>query len=176
MKANVLETQYPMLCEGTRRQRGDLALALLVHCRDNSARLRDVMDVLLDKNRYETPNAETKPGDKNERTGEEHCSRKQDGNNGTRTSTIPRPQGGFPPPPRRGRSISCCVLFVNFWFDSLICHMNRLKRKEIARLHIYIYILFMLYVTLFKLRYTVMCYIALYCDALRCVALRCLVM
>ena len=139
MKANVLETQYPMLCEGTRRQRGDLALALLVHCRDNSARLRDVMDVLLDKNRYETPNAETKPGGKNERTGEEHCSRKQDGNNGTRTSTIPRPQGGFPPPPRRGRSISCCVLFVNFWFDSLICHMNRLKRpgsKEIARLHI----------------------------------------
>ena len=45
-----------MLCEGTRRQRGDLALALLLHCRDDTSRIRQVMDVLLDKNRYDLPN------------------------------------------------------------------------------------------------------------------------
>lgn len=56
MKGNALETQYPMLCEGIRRQRGDLALALLLHCRDDSARIRQIMDVLLDKNRYDLPN------------------------------------------------------------------------------------------------------------------------
>ena len=46
-----------MLCEGTRRQRGDLALALLLHCRDDTSRIRQVMDVLLDKNRYDLPNS-----------------------------------------------------------------------------------------------------------------------
>ena len=55
MKGNALETQYPMLCEGIRRQRGDLAQALLLHSRDNSARIRQIMDVLLDKSRYELP-------------------------------------------------------------------------------------------------------------------------
>lgn len=55
MKGNALENHYPMLCEGTRRQRGDLALALLVYCRDDAARIRQIMDVLLDKNRYELP-------------------------------------------------------------------------------------------------------------------------
>lgn len=57
MKGNVLENRYPMLCEGTRRQRGDLALALLLHCRDDTSRIRQVMDVLLDKNRYDLPNS-----------------------------------------------------------------------------------------------------------------------
>ena len=56
MKGNVLENQYPMLCEGTRRQRGDLALALLLHCREDTSRIRQVMDVLLDKTRYDLPN------------------------------------------------------------------------------------------------------------------------
>ena len=56
MKGNVLENQYPMLCEGTRRQRGDLALALLLHCREDTCRIRQVMDVLLDKTRYNLPN------------------------------------------------------------------------------------------------------------------------
>ena len=56
MKGKALETQYPMLCEGIRRQRGDLALALLLHCRDDSVRIRQIMDVLLDKNRYDLPN------------------------------------------------------------------------------------------------------------------------
>ena len=55
MKGNALENQYPMLCEGTRRQRGDLALALLLHCRDDTSRIRQIMDVLLDKNRYDLP-------------------------------------------------------------------------------------------------------------------------
>ena len=57
MKGNALENRYPLLCEGTRQQRGDLALALLVYSRDDSSRIRQIMDVLLDKNRYDLPNA-----------------------------------------------------------------------------------------------------------------------
>ncbi|XP_015771685.1 PREDICTED: zinc finger SWIM domain-containing protein 8-like isoform X2 [Acropora digitifera] len=57
MKGNALETQYPMLCEGTRRQRGDLAQALLFHNKDDNGRIREIMDVLLDKDRYDLPNA-----------------------------------------------------------------------------------------------------------------------
>lgn len=57
MKGNALETQYPMLCEGTRRQRGDLVQALLFHNKDDNGRIREIMDVLLDKDRYDLPNA-----------------------------------------------------------------------------------------------------------------------
>ena len=32
------EAEHPLLCEGTRRQRGDLALLLLVHYKDQPAR------------------------------------------------------------------------------------------------------------------------------------------
>ena len=38
LKANVSEAEHPLLCEGTRRQRGDLALLLLVHYKDQPAR------------------------------------------------------------------------------------------------------------------------------------------
>ncbi|KAJ6216279.1 hypothetical protein RDWZM_007436 [Blomia tropicalis] len=49
LKANVAEAEHPLLCEGTRRQRGDLALTLLVHYKDNKERLNKIMDKLLDK-------------------------------------------------------------------------------------------------------------------------------
>ena len=38
LKANVCEADHPLLCEGTRRQRGDLALLLLVHYKDQPER------------------------------------------------------------------------------------------------------------------------------------------
>merc|ERR1719151_495169 len=49
LKANVSEADHPLLCEGTRRQRGDLALNLLVTYKDDPERLARVMDKLLDK-------------------------------------------------------------------------------------------------------------------------------
>ena len=49
LKANVSEADHPLLCEGTRRQRGDLALTLLVTYKDDPERLARVMDKLLDK-------------------------------------------------------------------------------------------------------------------------------
>ena len=49
LKANVSEADHPLLCEGTRRQRGDLALNLLVTYKDDPERLARIMDKLLDK-------------------------------------------------------------------------------------------------------------------------------
>ncbi|KAF0292792.1 Zinc finger SWIM domain-containing protein 8 [Amphibalanus amphitrite] len=49
LKANVSEADHPLLCEGTRRQRGELATLLLVHYKDDQERLAKIMDKLLDK-------------------------------------------------------------------------------------------------------------------------------
>lgn len=49
LKANVSEAEHPLLCEGTRRQRGDLAISLLVHYKSDQAKLTQIMDKLLDK-------------------------------------------------------------------------------------------------------------------------------
>ncbi|XP_071492613.1 zinc finger SWIM domain-containing protein 8-like [Diadema antillarum] len=49
MKANVSEADHPLLCEGTRRQRGDLALAMLSHYKEDQSKLRQILDGLLDK-------------------------------------------------------------------------------------------------------------------------------
>jgi hypothetical protein len=49
LKANVSEADHPLLCEGTRRQRGDLALTLLVTYKEDPHRLTRIMDKLLDK-------------------------------------------------------------------------------------------------------------------------------
>lgn len=49
LKANVSEAEHPLLCEGTRRQRGDLAITLLFHYKDNEQKLAKIMDRLLDK-------------------------------------------------------------------------------------------------------------------------------
>ena len=49
LKANVSEADHPLLCEGTRRQRGDLTLMLLVNYKEDPERLAKIMDKLLDK-------------------------------------------------------------------------------------------------------------------------------
>ena len=49
LKANISEAEHPLLCEGTRRQRGDLALMLLTHYKDFPCRIALVMEKLLDK-------------------------------------------------------------------------------------------------------------------------------
>ena len=50
MKNNVSEADHPLVCEGIRRQRGELACALLVIFKDDQAKLDRIMDHLLDKN------------------------------------------------------------------------------------------------------------------------------
>ena len=47
LKANVSEAEHPLLCEGTRRQRGDLALMLLVNYKDQPDNLFRIMEKLL---------------------------------------------------------------------------------------------------------------------------------
>jgi len=49
LKANVSEAEHPLLCEGTRRQRGDLALSMLLHYKDDPEKLSKIMDKLLDR-------------------------------------------------------------------------------------------------------------------------------
>lgn len=49
LKANVSEADHPLLCEGTRRQRGDLALAMLLYYKDDPDKLAKTMEKLLDR-------------------------------------------------------------------------------------------------------------------------------
>lgn len=49
LKANVSEADHPLLCEGTRRQRGELAITLLVFYKDESWKFARIMDKLLDR-------------------------------------------------------------------------------------------------------------------------------
>ena len=49
LKANVSEAEHPLLCEGTRRTRQELAIALLVQYKDDADKLEQIMDKLLDK-------------------------------------------------------------------------------------------------------------------------------
>ncbi|KAJ8869333.1 hypothetical protein PR048_030908 [Dryococelus australis] len=49
LKANVSEADHPLLCEGTRRQRGDLAIALLLYYKDEPSKIARIMEKLLDR-------------------------------------------------------------------------------------------------------------------------------
>lgn len=44
LKANVAEAEHPLLCEGARRQRGELALALLSHYKNDPDKLACIMN------------------------------------------------------------------------------------------------------------------------------------
>ncbi|XP_014261902.1 zinc finger SWIM domain-containing protein 8-like [Cimex lectularius] len=49
LKANISEADHPLLCEGTRRQRGELAITLLVHYKDHPSRVVRIMEKLMDR-------------------------------------------------------------------------------------------------------------------------------
>lgn len=49
VKINVVETDHPLLCEGIRRQRGELALSLITHYKDDQEKLDLILRQLLDK-------------------------------------------------------------------------------------------------------------------------------
>ncbi|WAQ97485.1 ZSWM8-like protein [Mya arenaria] len=62
MKANVSEADHPLLCESTRKQRGDLTMAMLLNYKDDIAKLSKIMDKLLDKEvhqQYKAPSLMT---------------------------------------------------------------------------------------------------------------------
>ncbi|XP_050394140.1 zinc finger SWIM domain-containing protein 8 [Patella vulgata] len=62
LKANVSEAEHPLLCESTRRQRGELAMAMLIQYKDDQVRLSKIMDKLLDKEvhqQYKAPSLVT---------------------------------------------------------------------------------------------------------------------
>jgi len=42
LKANISEAEHPLLCEGTRRQRGELIIAMLMHYKDDQTKLSRV--------------------------------------------------------------------------------------------------------------------------------------
>lgn len=56
LKANVSEAEHPLLCEGTRRQRGELALTLLSFYKDDPVKLAKIMNkvrcFLIDRYKY----------------------------------------------------------------------------------------------------------------------------
>uniref|UniRef100_A0A673BLR5 Zinc finger, SWIM-type containing 8 n=1 Tax=Sphaeramia orbicularis TaxID=375764 RepID=A0A673BLR5_9TELE len=45
----VSEAEHPLLCEGTRRVKGDLALALMITYKDDQSKLKKILDKLLDR-------------------------------------------------------------------------------------------------------------------------------
>ncbi|XP_061693418.1 zinc finger SWIM domain-containing protein 8 isoform X5 [Syngnathoides biaculeatus] len=49
MKTTVSEAEHPLLCEGTRRVKGDLALALMITYKDDQSNLKKILDKLLDR-------------------------------------------------------------------------------------------------------------------------------
>ncbi|KAK9875007.1 hypothetical protein WA026_005817 [Henosepilachna vigintioctopunctata] len=49
LKANVSEADHPLLCEGTRRQRGEIAISLLTFYKDDPWKIARIMDKLLDR-------------------------------------------------------------------------------------------------------------------------------
>lgn len=44
MKTTVSEAEHPLLCEGTRREKGDLALALMITYKDDQSKLKKVSE------------------------------------------------------------------------------------------------------------------------------------
>lgn len=46
MKTTVSEAEHPLLCEGTRREKGDLALALMITYKDDQSKLKKACNVL----------------------------------------------------------------------------------------------------------------------------------
>lgn len=47
MKTTVSEAEHPLLCEGTRREKGDLALALMITYKDDQSKLKKARNILV---------------------------------------------------------------------------------------------------------------------------------
>ncbi|XP_057703392.1 zinc finger SWIM domain-containing protein 8 isoform X2 [Corythoichthys intestinalis] len=78
MKTTVSEAEHPLLCEGTRRVKGDLALALMITYKDDQSKLKKILDKLLDRE-SQTHKPQTlssfysiKPGTSSQRTPSKH--------------------------------------------------------------------------------------------------------
>uniref|UniRef100_A0A665UMG3 SWIM-type domain-containing protein n=1 Tax=Echeneis naucrates TaxID=173247 RepID=A0A665UMG3_ECHNA len=95
MKTTVSEAEHPLLCEGTRRVKGDLALALMITYKDDQSKLKKILDKLLDRE-SQTHKPQTlssfyssKPAAGSQRSPSKHTA---PGNSGVSGAT-----GGVPP-------------------------------------------------------------------------------
>lgn len=61
VKMSVSETDHPLLCEGARRQRGELALSMLTHFKDDQEKLDLILKHLLERNTPLTPDKTASP-------------------------------------------------------------------------------------------------------------------
>ncbi|XP_069466781.1 zinc finger SWIM domain-containing protein 8 isoform X2 [Ambystoma mexicanum] len=81
MKTTVSEAEHPLLCEGTRREKGDLALALMITYKDDQSKLKKILDKLLDReSQTHKPQtlssfySSTKPTSANQKSPSKHAS------------------------------------------------------------------------------------------------------
>uniref|UniRef100_A0A7N8X0I8 Zinc finger, SWIM-type containing 8 n=1 Tax=Mastacembelus armatus TaxID=205130 RepID=A0A7N8X0I8_9TELE len=81
----VSEAEHPLLCEGTRRVKGDLALALMITYKDDQSKLKKILDKLLDRE-SQTHKPQTlssfyssKPATGNQRSPSKHTSASHSG-------------------------------------------------------------------------------------------------
>nr|XP_011443902.2 zinc finger SWIM domain-containing protein 8 [Crassostrea gigas] len=102
LKANVSEAEHPLLCESTRRQRGELAIAMLVHYKDDPIKLSKIMDRLLDKEVHQLYKAPSLVNYLGVKTSSSHASSTASGNAGT--SPNPQACGGVAEPPGSSRA------------------------------------------------------------------------
>uniref|UniRef100_A0A7N9B1C8 Zinc finger, SWIM-type containing 8 n=1 Tax=Mastacembelus armatus TaxID=205130 RepID=A0A7N9B1C8_9TELE len=84
----VSEAEHPLLCEGTRRVKGDLALALMITYKDDQSKLKKILDKLLDRE-SQTHKPQTlssfyssKPATGNQRSPSKHTSASHSGVSG----------------------------------------------------------------------------------------------
>ncbi|XP_013381125.1 zinc finger SWIM domain-containing protein 8 [Lingula anatina] len=99
LKANISEAEHPLLCECTRRQRGDLAIAMLVHYKDDPIKLSKIMDKILDREihqHYKAPPLHTYLTKSNQRSGSGAGSGHPSSSGGTSSVHCPQPPGGEP--------------------------------------------------------------------------------
>uniref|UniRef100_A0A8C8FWK2 SWIM-type domain-containing protein n=1 Tax=Oncorhynchus tshawytscha TaxID=74940 RepID=A0A8C8FWK2_ONCTS len=93
MKTTVSEAEHPLLCEGTRREKGDLALALMITYKDDQSKLKKILDKLLDRESqthkpqtlssfYSSKPAASKPAASSQRSPSKHAAHNAHGHGG----------------------------------------------------------------------------------------------
>uniref|UniRef100_A0A4W5NEA0 Zinc finger, SWIM-type containing 8 n=1 Tax=Hucho hucho TaxID=62062 RepID=A0A4W5NEA0_9TELE len=93
MKTTVSEAEHPLLCEGTRREKGDLALALMITYKDDQSKLKKILDKLLDRE-SQTHKPQTlssfyssKPAPSSQRSPSKHAAHNAHGHGGANNAT-----------------------------------------------------------------------------------------
>ncbi|XP_029962935.1 zinc finger SWIM domain-containing protein 8 isoform X1 [Salarias fasciatus] len=118
MKTTVSEAEHPLLCEGTRRVKGDLALALMITYKDDQSKLKKILDKLLDRE-SQTHKPQTlssfyssKPAAGSQRSPSKHATASHGGLGGATggvSKHTPSSSSAAPPPPPPASSSGSAV-------------------------------------------------------------------